>query len=71
MEEQHAVTALRADLVAHIKEKFVTGAGIGTAAGGKTVNWKAVEFIFEEMINDLVHKNVLENDRRPDGRKLD
>ncbi len=62
MEEQHAVTALRADLVAHIKEKFV--------AEGKTVNWKAVEFIIEEMINDLVHKNVLEKDRRPDGRGL-
>jgi len=62
MEEQHAVYTLRNDLIAHIKEKFV--------AQGKVVNWKAVEFIIEEQINDLVHKNVLENDRRPDGRGL-
>jgi len=26
---------------------------------------------FEEAINDLVHKNILANDRRPDGRRLD
>jgi polyribonucleotide nucleotidyltransferase len=63
MEEQHAVTALRTDLVAHIKEKF--------AAAEKPVNWKSVEFIIEEQINDLVHKNVLEKERRPDDRKLD
>ncbi|HVN26597.1 MAG TPA: polyribonucleotide nucleotidyltransferase [Candidatus Paceibacterota bacterium] len=63
MEEQHAVTALRNDLTAHIKATFVEA--------GKAVNWKAVEFIIEEAINDLVHKNVLEKERRPDGRKLD
>ena len=36
MEEQHAVTALRTDLIAHIKEKFTTGtgaAGAGNNAG--------------------------------------
>jgi len=26
---------------------------------------------FEEMINDMVHKNILDNNRRSDGRKLD
>jgi len=26
---------------------------------------------FEEAINDMVHKNVITSDRRPDGRKLD
>ena len=23
------------------------------------------------MVNDIVHKNILENEKRPDGRKLD
>ncbi|MDO8743440.1 MAG: polyribonucleotide nucleotidyltransferase, partial [Candidatus Azambacteria bacterium] len=32
---------------------------------------KAAEIFFEEAINDIVHKNVLEKDLRPDGRKLD
>lgn len=29
------------------------------------------EFIMDEVANDLVHKNILEKDSRPDGRKLD
>ena len=65
MEEQHAVTALRNDLIAHVKEKF------SVAVDGKEVkpvNWKAVDFLIEEAINDIVHKNVLEKGRRPDGR---
>ncbi|MDP3004035.1 MAG: polyribonucleotide nucleotidyltransferase, partial [Candidatus Azambacteria bacterium] len=32
---------------------------------------KAAEIFFEEAINEIVHKNVLEKERRPDGRKLD
>ncbi len=74
MEEQHAVTALRNDLTAHIKEKFAAGvpvAGVDGKAEMKPISWKAVEFLIEAMINDIVHKNVLENARRPDGRKLD
>jgi polyribonucleotide nucleotidyltransferase len=65
MEEQHAVAELRNDLIAHIKEKFsiaIDGKEI------KPVNWKAVDFLIEEAINDIVHKNVLEKGRRPDGR---
>lgn len=27
--------------------------------------------VFEERINEIVHKNILEKDKRPDGRKLD
>ena len=30
-----------------------------------------MESLYEEMVNDIVHKNVLEKERRPDGRKLD
>ena len=30
-----------------------------------------VEDFFEKKINELVHKNILESDKRPDGRKID
>lgn len=29
------------------------------------------DILFEEMINQVVHKNILEKEKRPDGRKLD
>lgn len=29
------------------------------------------DLLFQEMINQVVHKNVIEKERRPDGRKLD
>ncbi len=32
---------------------------------------KAAEIFFEEATNEMVHKNLLEKERRPDGRKLD
>ena len=63
MEQQSEIGKLKTELNFHIKETFEDQ--------GKKVNWKAVDFLFEEAINELVHKNVLENDRRPDGRKLD
>ena len=63
MEQQSEIGKLKTALNFHIKETFEDQ--------GKKVNWKAVDFLFEEAINQLVHKNVLENDRRPDGRKLD
>jgi len=31
---------------------------------------KAAEFVFEEMVDALVHKNILESGRRPDGRDV-
>jgi len=63
-EEHHsALGALKTNLFMHLKEKFVDA--------GKAVNFKAADFIFEEAINDIVHKNILENEKRPDGRKLD
>jgi len=63
MEQQSEIGKLKTALNIHIRETFEDQ--------GKKVNWKAVDFLFEEAINQLVHKNVLENDRRPDGRKLD
>ncbi len=62
MEQQSEIGKLKHELFMHIKELF---------ADKKDINWKAADFLFEEAINDLVHKNVLENDKRPDGRKLD
>ncbi len=32
---------------------------------------KTAEIFFEEAIDEMVHKNILEKERRPDGRKLD
>ena len=63
VEHTTAVGALNHALNLHIKEKF--------ARAKEKINWKAVESLFEEMVNDVVHKNVLEKERRPDGRKLD
>jgi polyribonucleotide nucleotidyltransferase len=63
VEHTTAVGALNHDLLQHIKEKF--------GADKEKINWKAVEFMFDEMVNDLVHKNILEKEQRPDGRKLD
>jgi polyribonucleotide nucleotidyltransferase len=63
VEHTTAVGALNHALNEHIKEKF------GTVK--EKINWKGVEALFEETVNETVHKNVLEKDRRPDGRKLD
>jgi len=62
-EHTTAVGALNHDLNLHIKEKF--------GAVKEKINWKALEYMFDEMVNDLVHKNILEKEQRPDGRKLD
>ncbi|MBI4087728.1 MAG: polyribonucleotide nucleotidyltransferase [Candidatus Liptonbacteria bacterium] len=51
--------ALKDSLLAYITEHF------------QEPNLKAVDALFEEQINTLVHKNVLEKEKRPDGRKLD
>jgi polyribonucleotide nucleotidyltransferase len=32
---------------------------------------KAADFIMEAVIDDLIHKNILENEKRPDGRRVD
>jgi polyribonucleotide nucleotidyltransferase len=63
VEHTTAVGALNHELNLHIKEKFE-----GTK---EKISWKGVESLFEDSVNDVVHKNVLEKERRPDGRKLD
>ncbi|MBI5079250.1 polyribonucleotide nucleotidyltransferase [Candidatus Wolfebacteria bacterium] len=39
-------------------------------AGGQE-NLKGIDALFEEEVDAVVHKNVLESEKRPDGRKLD
>ncbi|HVO28626.1 MAG TPA: polyribonucleotide nucleotidyltransferase [Candidatus Paceibacterota bacterium] len=63
VEHHAAVGALKTEMFAHLKEM--------SDAAGKPVNMKAADFLFEEAVNEIVHKNVLESGKRPDGRKLD
>ncbi len=58
-EHYSRIGKLKTELFLHIKEKI------------EEPNFKAADFLFEEAINDIVHKNALEKERRPDGRKLD
>ncbi|MBI2888942.1 MAG: polyribonucleotide nucleotidyltransferase [Candidatus Liptonbacteria bacterium] len=50
---------LKSALHAHIAEK-IEGA-----------HYKVIEELFDEAVNDVVHQNILEKERRPDGRALD
>ncbi len=54
------VNQLKEDLACHIEEKY--------PGMGKT---KRARDFFEEEIERLVHENVINHGRRPDGRKLD
>jgi len=62
MEQQNAIAKLKNDLIVYLKESF---------SEKKDINWASVDLMFEEAINDLIHKNILEKEMRPDGRKLD
>jgi polyribonucleotide nucleotidyltransferase len=62
-ERDRAISTLKHELFLHVKEL--------AAAQGKEADLKATDFLLEDAINDLVHKNVLESEKRPDGRKLD
>lgn len=55
---------VKEDLMAHLDEKY--------AADLELVAKKAAaEGLFDECINNVVHRNVLEKERRVDGRKVD
>jgi polyribonucleotide nucleotidyltransferase len=70
VEHHTAIGVLHMALVAHLKEKFEV-APVAAGQPAKRINWKAVEFLLDEAVNDIVHKAALEKERRPDGRKLD
>ena len=63
VEHKSNIGELKHGLIEHLKEKY--------AEAGKQPDLKAADMLFEEALDALVHKNILENDRRPDGRKLD
>ena len=55
---------IKAELMDHLKTLHVTDLDLA-----KKLNEASV--IFEEEIDRMVHKNVIEEEKRPDGRKLD
>ncbi|MBI2622961.1 MAG: polyribonucleotide nucleotidyltransferase [Candidatus Liptonbacteria bacterium] len=59
--QEHAakLRELKSALHAHIAEKI------------EDAHYKAIEELFDEAVNDVVHRNILEKERRPDGRALD
>ncbi|OGM96822.1 MAG: polyribonucleotide nucleotidyltransferase [Candidatus Yanofskybacteria bacterium RIFCSPHIGHO2_01_FULL_39_44] len=55
---------LRKELIAHIQETHKTDPDLA----GKN---RETEHLFDGEINDLVHNNILDSEKRPDFRKLD
>ena len=55
---------IKSELIEHLKEEFKESHELD-----KKINEASV--IFEEEIDRIVHRNILESDKRPDGRKLD
>jgi polyribonucleotide nucleotidyltransferase len=64
-EHEAGLAKLKADLFAHLTEVLVT------PEKPQAPNLKAAEFIFEEVIDKMVHDNILNNEKRPDLRKVD
>ncbi len=58
MEREDRLRKLKRELIEHLAEKL------------EKPDPKATEFVFDELIDQIVHKNVLEKDRRPDDRGL-
>src|SRR3990167_149536 len=62
--EQHRrMTALRREFVPHLEERF--------GADSMRTKTGAAELLWDETVDELVHKNILLHDKRPDGRRLD
>lgn len=62
--DQHQLMGeLRKELISHLEEQFPDA--------DRRMLEKAVHVLFEDAVDRLVHKNILERDKRPDGRKLD
>src|SRR3989344_5007163 len=51
---------IEAEWNALAKEKF-----------GDTITPNSIEYVFHEAVNEIVHRELLENNRRPDGRRAD
>lgn len=59
VERERRLSELKAGLVAELEGKF------------EDLNALVVEHLFETVIDELVHKNILEKELRPDSRKMD
>lgn len=59
MEHTAKLNALKAELHEHIAQTI------------EGVHHKVVEELFDDAVNDIVHKNILEKEKRPDGRGID
>ena len=59
MEHSAAVAKLNEEYISYMKENY------------PEFDERSAELVWEDVINNVVHKNILENEKRPDGRKLD
>ncbi|MEK7496073.1 MAG: polyribonucleotide nucleotidyltransferase, partial [Patescibacteria group bacterium] len=57
-EQQDNLSKLKTNLFDYLKQEGVS-------------DFSGVEYLFEEEIDEIVHKNILESEKRPDARKLD
>lgn len=55
---------IKEETMAHLKEQFADNPDL-------TGKLNEASVIFEEEIDRIVHRNILESEKRPDGRKLD
>jgi polyribonucleotide nucleotidyltransferase len=62
-ERNAALATLQGDVFKALTEKLT--------AEGKEFNTGLAERIWEDLLDETVHKNILENGRRPDGRGVD
>jgi len=58
------MSKIRKDLLEHVKEKYKETADLSQKI-------REAEHLLDEEVNDVVHKNVLNSEKRPDFRKLD
>ncbi len=58
MEHSAAVAKLNEEYVSYMKENYAE------------FDDRSAELVWEDVINRVVHKNILENEKRPDGRRL-
>ncbi len=58
VERERRLATLKTGLMAELEGKF------------ENLNKNVVEHLFEKVVDDLVHKNILEKELRPDSRKL-
>jgi len=58
------VAKARKEMMEHLKEAYKDSDGLDKKL-------KEAEHLFEEEINDIVHRNVLASEKRPDFRKID